>query len=317
MSRTLRIGTRGTPLALRQAEIVIARLTQSSPNLRTDVLVIRAEGDDGARPAWTTDTPGLFTNALTRAVVANEIDAAVHSLKDLPVRVGPMTTLSAILEREDPSDVLVDRFGRTLDALPAGAVVGTCSLRRRAQLLERRPDVRIREIRGGVVHRLEALSRGDRSLSAIVLARAGLARLSRTDVITEVFPPEHWLPAPGQAAIAVEVRTTDEWAASTTTTLDHFSTRLAVTVERSVLSGLGAGCHAPVGAWARTDRTGRCAIAAAAWSLDGSAAVRIDNSALLASESDAEAFGRSVAAQLLKQGAASLLTAKVLADVRR
>ena len=317
MNRTLRLGTRGTPLALRQTDIVIAALRRVTPDLQISVVVIRAEGDDVARPAWTTDSPGLFTNTLTRALVDDEIDAAVHSLKDLPVRVGPVTALSAILEREDPSDVLVDFGGRTLETLPTGAVVGTCSLRRRAQLLERRPDLRVAEIRGGVVHRLEVLSGTDSRFAAIVLARAGLARLDRTDAISDTFPAEHWLPAPGQAAIAVEVRAADRLAFATTEALDHLSTRIAVAAERSVLSALGAGCHAPVGAWARSKSPGRYSLSAAAWSLDGRRVVRIDDRAVLTSEADAEAFGRTAADQLLDRGAASLLTPEALADAHR
>lgn len=317
MNHTLRLGTRGTPLALRQTDLVIAALRQVTPDLQISVVVVRAEGDDAARPAWTTDTPGLFTNALTRGLAADEIDAVVHSLKDLPVRVGPITALSAILEREDPSDVLVDLGGRTLEALPTGAVVGTCSLRRRAQLLERRPDLRVAEIRGGVMHRLEVLSRSDSRFAAIVLARAGLARLDRTDAISDTFPTEHWLPAPGQAAIALEVRVSDQSAFAMTGALDHLPTRIAVAAERSVLSALGAGCHAPVGAWARLESPGRYSLSAAAWSLDGRRVVRIDDGALLASEGEAEAFGRLAAAQLLDRGAASLLTPEALADARR
>ena len=309
MNRPLRIATRSSALAIRQTELALDALRRRHPGLTIDVVPIRAEGDDDARPVWRTDAPGIFTNTLTRALISGDVDAAVHSLKDLPVRVGPLTTLAAILERGDAGDVLIAREHRRFDRLPPGAVVGTSSLRRRAQVLARRPDIRVVEIRGNVLHRLDQVASSQHGLDAIVLAQAGVRRLDRESVVTEALPADDWLPAPGQGAIAVEVRADDLRAREVMRVLDHHETRLAVTAERAVLSSLGAGCHAPVGAFARRRRGGDWLLSAGAWAIDGRRHAGVEVRAALSSERDADECGRSIAALLLEQGAAELVSA--------
>lgn len=307
---TLRIGSRGSALAMRQTELVVQALLSQRPGISVEIVTIRAEGDDDARPAWRTDTPGLFTNALTRALVCGAVDAAVHSLKDLPVRVAPPTVLGAILERGEPEDALIDREQRTFDRLPRGAVIGTSSLRRRAQILARRPDLHVVEIRGNVPHRLRQVAAAAGGLDAIVVAHAGVRRLGHAGVISEVLPADLWLPAPGQGAIAVEVRADDARVRSWTAALDHLPTRIAVSAERAVLSALGAGCHAPVGAFARRQPGGHWAVAAAVWAHDGRRTARANAVAALGSEADAEACGSAIATMLGGRGAAELMRPK-------
>jgi hydroxymethylbilane synthase len=305
--RPLRLGSRGSVLALRQCQLVEDALRRLHPAVQLRVVIIRAKGDEDARPAWRTDAPGLFTNSLTRALLAGEVDAAVHSLKDLPVRVGPRTRLAAVLERADPADVLVARGHRPFDALPQGAVVGTSSLRRRAQILARRHDLRVVEIRGSVVRRLDQLSDTGSSLDAIVLARAGLCRLDRADLVTEVLSPWEWLPAPGQAAIAIEVRASDKLAHACISQLDHAPTRVGVTAEREVLAALGGGCHAPVGALAHRRSDGAWALAAAALGINGHPHIRAEFAASWTSEADAVRGGRLMATLLADRGARELV----------
>src|SRR5690349_13303317 len=168
----LRIGTRGTALALKQTEIVIEAARSRGLTDQFEVVVIQSAGDDGGVPAWGTDAPGLFTTTLTRALMDGRIDAVVHSLKDLPVEDGAATSLAAVLRRADPADVLIDRRDRSLLQLPAGTRVGTSSLRRRAQILERRPDLDVVDIRGSVPARIASIDRG--GVEAIVIARAGV-----------------------------------------------------------------------------------------------------------------------------------------------
>jgi hydroxymethylbilane synthase len=307
VSGAIRLGTRGSALALRQTDLVSEALRRRRPDLRLEVVVLRADGDDDVRPVWRTDAPGIFTNTLTRALVRGEIDAAIHSLKDLPVRVGPATALAAILERDDAADVLIDRHQRSFEHLPAGAAIGSSSLRRRAQILARRPDLRVIEIRGSVVHRINQVSSHTGRLDAIVIAHAGVRRLDLAAVVSEVLPPEQWLPAPGQAAIAVETRAEDRPVRTVLSALDHAPTRIAVAVEREVLASLGAGCHAPVGAFARRKAGGHWSVSAAAWSHDGRRRARVDAMARLATEADAALLGRSIAVKLLERGAGGLV----------
>jgi hydroxymethylbilane synthase len=214
------------------------------PGLAFDEVVVTTSGDRGNIGAW----PGVFTRELEEALLAGEIDVAVHSLKDLPTEQPPGLVIGAIPPREDPRDALISRGGHTLASLPQGARVGTTSERRAVQLLAFRPDLTIEGIRGNVDTRLKKLSRGD--CDAIVLASAGLHRLGRAHEVTEVLPLEVMLPAPGQGALAVEVRGDDPFALELVAPLDHPPTRKAVLAEREFLRALGGGCRVPVAAYA-------------------------------------------------------------------
>src|SRR5262245_60057933 len=198
----LRVGTRGSRLALRQTDEVVALITAAHPDLAIEQVIVKTVGDRILdAPLSKIGDKGLFTKELDAALERDEIDLAVHSLKDLPTDTAPALAIAAVLEREDPADVLIASSGAALDDLPGGARVGTSSLRRRAQLLALRPDLAIADLRGNVTTRIERAKRGE--YDAIVLARAGVARLGLLSHVTEEFGPDRMLPAVGQGAIAV------------------------------------------------------------------------------------------------------------------
>ncbi len=249
--RTLRVATRRSALALAQSTAVGEQLAALTGRT-LELVEVTTTGDVDRSPLAQIGGTGVFVAAVREAVVDGRADVAVHSLKDLPTTGDPRLELAAVPAREDPRDVLVTREGTGLAGLRPGARVGTGSPRRRAQLAAARPDLEVIDIRGNVDTRLSrVLGGGDRAaqpdLDAVVLAAAGLVRLGRTDVITEHLDPEVCMPAPGQGALAIEVRTGSEVAAEVRA-LDDPDTRVAVTAERSLLSALEAGCSAPVGA---------------------------------------------------------------------
>lgn len=245
----MRLATRGSALALAQTRLARAALRLARPELETEVLEVRTEGDrlqDVSLEA--VQGRGFFTDALEQALLAGAAEAAVHSLKDLPVDTAPGLEIAAVLEREDPRDVLISPHGGLAD-LPAGARVGTDSSRRRAQLAALRPDLEFLPVRGNVPTRLRKLDAGE--YEALVLAAAGLLRLGLHERLQHPLDPEHCLPAPGQGAIAIET-VSGEWAEVARAT-DHQVTRAAVAAERACLEALGGGCQAPVGALATVD----------------------------------------------------------------
>lgn len=256
----LRLGTRGSALARTQANLVAETLRRLHLDLTVDIVVIATGGDRGHRGPAAADAEsvkGLFTKEIEEALLRGDVDLAVHSLKDLPVEETPGLRVAATPERADPRDVLVSRQGRRLRDLTAGARVGTGSARRELLLREVRPDLSIVPARGNVDTRLRKLAAGE--VDALVLAAAGLIRLGREDVITEWLPPEVFVPAPGQGALAVQVRADDGAVASLASALDHLQTRLATQAERRFAAGVGGGCRLPVGAHAVV-RDGRLAL---------------------------------------------------------
>ncbi|CAM5786524.1 hydroxymethylbilane synthase [Cellulomonas persica] len=256
----VRIGTRASALALTQTGHVADDLARLG-GFDVEIVHVRTEGDRLTGSLATLGGTGVFVTALRDALLEGRCDVAVHSLKDLPTAPAPGLTVAAVPLREDPSDALCARDGLTLRELPAGARVGTGSPRRAAQLLAARPDLEVVDIRGNVdtrLGRVRGSGHGPGDLDAVVLARAGLARLGRLDAVTEVLGPDVMLPAPGQGALAVEVRTADladpaSPLAAALAALDHKPTRLAVVAERALLARLEAGCAAPVGALGRID----------------------------------------------------------------
>ncbi len=254
----LRVGTRGSALARWQTEHVIRRLREAWPNLSCEAIVLRTQGDRRHKtPLPLIGGKGLFTAELEAALRDGTIHLAVHSLKDLPTELADDLTLAAILPREDPHDVLISRHGYTLDTLPEGAAVGTSSPRRAAQLLARRPDLRILDLRGNVDTRVRKALDPEGPYDAIVLARAGLARLSLLEHVTQVLPLEVMLPAPGQGALAVQTRAEDDLVRALVGALDDPATRAAVAAERAFLAALGGGCAVPVAAYALVDEAGK------------------------------------------------------------
>lgn len=306
--RMLRIGTRGSALALWQADEVSRHLRLQHPGLELERVIIRTLGDRAldVQPADLGEV-GLFTKELEQALLRGDVDVAVHSLKDLPTADTGGLVVTALLEREDPRDALVGPVGLGLDTLPAGARVGTSSLRRRAQVLARRPDVRVLGLRGNVPTRIERLAHGE--YDAVIMAVAGLKRLGLHGHITQYLDPDELLSAPGQGAVAIQVRTDDTFARETSVHLDHLPTRITTAAERTLLARLEAGCHAPVGALAVWDgRTMDLRVLVA--QVDGTHLERRRASAGVASEGEARAFGARVADDLLAGGAARLLARK-------
>ena len=304
----LRIGTRRSALALVQAGMVAAALEQTGVDV---VLVeVTTQGDtDRTSSLARIGGQGIFVGSLRDALVNGEIDVAVHSLKDLPTQPVDELVLAAVPRREDPRDVLVARDGLTLATLPPGARIGTGAPRRLAQLrLCGKDDLELVDIRGNVDTRIAKVRDGE--LDAVVLARAGIARLGREDEITETFDPTEFVPAPGQGALAVECRNADESVVRALAGLEDPRTRAAVTAERAVLAALGAGCSAPMGAFA--DTTGAdgdlLSLHAVVAAVDGSASVRLSTSGSLGA---AEQLGRDLAAALLAEGANRLIEERV------
>jgi hydroxymethylbilane synthase len=305
-SRELVIGTRGSALALTQSEWVAAAIRGAHPHLAVRLERIRTSGDRLSEdPLGPAGGKGLFVKEIEEALLDGRIDLAVHSLKDVPADLPAGLTLGAFPRREDARDVLVTRTGATLDALPEGATLGTGSLRRQAQLLDLRPDLKVVPLRGNVDTRLRKLDAGD--VDAIVLAAAGLRRLGLDARITEFLPPERLLPAIGQGALAIELRERDLAAdvGAAVRHLDHAETRAAVLAERAFLRRLGGDCQTPVAAHAGI-AAGRLALRAVVASTDGARVVRGEAGGDV---SRAEALGAGLAEDLLGRGARAILDA--------
>jgi hydroxymethylbilane synthase len=301
----LRVGTRASALALTQTGHVadaLARLGAGDPEL----VRVRTDGDRLTGSLASLGGTGVFVAALRDALLDGRCDVAVHSFKDLPTAPAEGLVVAAVPPREDPRDALCARDGATLTTLPEGAQVGTGSPRRAAQLLAARPDLRVVDIRGNVDTRLRRI---EDDLDAVVLARAGLARLGRLDAVTDALRIDVMTPAPAQGALAVEVRTADAEGdgalATALRALDDRPSRLAVLAERTLLSRLEAGCAAPVGAHARI-ADGRLHLTAVVLRTDGSAQLRRSTSIETPDAAGATTLGTEVAEALLVDGAADL-----------
>jgi hydroxymethylbilane synthase len=253
MPRSIRIGTRGSALAAQQTQITVALLKAAWPDLRVDIIEIRTTGDRIQDvPLAKIGDKGLFVKEIEEALLNRRIDWAVHSVKDLPSELPNGLSVSMVAARSDPRDVLVARQGLTLSTLPEKAVLGTSSLRRRAQLLHWRPDLQIVPLRGNVDTRLRKLE--SENLDGIIVAAAGLLRMGWEARISEFIPPEICLPAVGQGALGVEMRRDDEEAQTLLAPLTSALTQATVTAERSFLARLQGGCQVPIAAWAVAER---------------------------------------------------------------
>src|SRR5579859_6049219 len=294
---TVRIGSRGSQLALWQAKHV-AGLLNGRGHL-THIEIIKTTGDRLNEASFAqVGTKGMFTKEIEEALAEKSIDLAVHSLKDLPTELPPVFRIAAVLEREDARDSFVSERFAGLAALPKGARIGTSSLRREAQLRALRPDLKIHPMRGNVDTRLRKLESGE--FEAIVLAVAGLKRLGKESRVRQVFGPEEMCPAAGQGALAIEARSGDEQITGIVAFIDHGATRAAVAAERSLLLALGGGCQVPIGAHAEVAK-GRLLLNALVASKDGSRVLRESGTG-----EDPAALGRGVAGRLLHRGAAEI-----------
>jgi len=301
------IGSRGSKLALWQSNWVKARLEALEPRVSVRIDVIKTKGDVMRDvPLAVIGGQGAFTKELETALLERRIDIAVHSLKDLPTVVPEGLAIAAVPEREDPRDALVLKAGSggggaAISRLTEGATVGTSSLRRIAQLLHLRPDVRVKDLRGNVDTRLRKLDEGE--YDALILASAGLRRLGLAERISAPVEPGEMLPAVGQGALGVETRADDEAANPLVSRLDHAPTRAAVVAERALLRHLGGGCQVPIAAHARVEGE-RLFLDGLVASLDG---VEVLRDTIESSPSDAAAAGEALAERLNGRGASALL----------
>jgi hydroxymethylbilane synthase len=301
---TVRIGTRGSPLARWQAEWVAGRLRALHPGLSVALVEIKTQGDrDRNSPLSAIGGQGLFTKEIQRALLEARVEVAVHSLKDLPTNGPEALILGAVPPREDMADALIAPVHRTLDDLPDGATVGTGSLRRRAQLLFLRPDLNVVGLRGNVETRLNQALNG--ALDAVILAEAGLRRLGLDSHVSERLGPPRFLPAVGQGALGIECRRDDAATIDLLGPLDDPDTRRAVLAERRALAVLEGGCMIPMAAWGRSSDDGTHLILdAAVFDPDGRERVF---ATLSGPPDDPDGLGERVALALRQQGADRLL----------
>jgi hydroxymethylbilane synthase len=297
--RTMRLATRGSPLALRQTEIVAALLRAAYPGLVVEPVVVRTRGDqDGTVPLDQIGGQGAFVTAVEAAVADGRADAAVHSAKDMTSVMPAHLVFGAVPPRADPRDGLV---GCTLAGLPAGALIATGSARRRAQLAYLRPDLVFADLRGNMARRVAAAGPG--GVTAVVVAVAAMERLGWTDRLSDVFDPMDVLPQAGQGAIAVQCRADDEGTRALLRAIDHEPSHRALRTERAVLAALGGSCTVPVGAYVLHGASG----AGELWahglvaSADGHTLVRLSRRG-----EDPEALGAALARDLLEGGAAAI-----------
>lgn len=307
----LTIATRGSALALWQANHVRAALERQDPELEVELLVVKTKGDKILDvPLAKVGGKGLFVKEIEQALVDRAADVAVHSMKDVPAELADGLHLAAVSAREDPRDALCSRDGSTLTELAPGACVGTSSLRRQCQVLALRPDLRIATLRGNVPTRLRKLDEGQ--FDAIMLAAAGLVRLGHADRITEALAPAVVLPAVGQGVLGIETRIDDESTTERVRRAMHDATAAAsVAAERAFLLRLGGGCQTPLAAHATTE-AGQVSIHGLVGRPDGGLLLRGHREG---AEAQAEALGVALAEELLAQGAQGLIDECVAAGV--
>jgi len=301
-ARNIVIGSRGSQLALWQANWVKSELERLHDNVDIDIRIIATSGDIIQDvPLAKIGGKGLFVKEIEEALLANEIDLAVHSMKDVPMELPTELGISVITKRENPLDVLISKNGEKLADLPQGATIGTSSLRRSSQLLKYRDDFKIHPLRGNVDTRLRKLKEGN--YDAILLASAGLNRLGWANRITEEISHDILLPAMGQGALGIETRLDDTKIYDFISTLNHEQTHYAVSAERSLVGRLDGGCQVPIGAYARVEK-GLITLKGLVASLDGEIIYKLEN---VGPVDDAINIGQELGAQLLKMGANEIL----------
>jgi hydroxymethylbilane synthase len=298
----LTVGTRGSRLSLIQTDIVIQKLKEKIPELEIEVKTIKTTGDKiTSKPLISIKEKGIFEKEIDKAVLRGDVDFAVHSMKDVPILHPPKTVIVAVPERESPYDVLVSRERLSLRDLPAGAVIGTGSPRRIAQLLRIRPDLEIKPIRGNVDTRVRKLKQG--LYDAVVLAEAGLQRLKMQDCITERLSLDDFTPAPGQGALAVIAREDNKEVIEILKRINHQPSMASVRSERAFIKEIGGGCKVPLGAYARI-KNNMLSLYAVVLSPDGKTKIQTIKAG---DPEHPEELGFEAAREILEKGAASLI----------
>lgn len=299
--KKLVIGTRGSQLALWQAQFIKSQLERHFPTLEVSLKIIKTTGDTIQNRSLVGLGKGVFTKEIENALLTGDIDLAVHSLKDLPIELPEGLCIAAIPKREDPRDVLVTDTGVPLEDLPEGAKIGTTSPRRKAQLLYMRPDLRVVDVRGNIDTRLRKLHETD--LDGIILAAAGIKRLLKPEIITQYFDTEQMVPAVGQGALAIEVREGDDRVEQLLLPLNDPSVIAEITAERVVLESLGGGCQVPIGAHAK-HVNGELSLIGAVCHPDG---IQRIVERTTGTPDTAQQLGRTVAEKLRNSGATELI----------
>lgn len=295
--KAIRVGTRGSRLAIAQTEIALAALRRAHTGSRFEVVTISTKGDVDKRPLFTMDEKGIFEKEVNEAVKKGEVDFAVHSLKDVPSDLSDELVVACIPKRGSPNDVLVNDKGQKLKELAPGSTVGTSSLRRAVQLTKSRPDLNVRPIRGNVETRVKKVISGE--YDAVVLAEAGLTRIGMKDVIVERFGVRDFVPAPGQGAIAIVCRHDNKKLLGMLRQIEDPRSRAEVLAERALIKKVEGGCRFPLGAVAVTNGD-RITLYASVFSADGSRNIKVKK---VGKASDPEKLGNKVADMLVKQGA--------------
>lgn len=302
MRKNLIIGSRGSKLALWQSNFVADSLGKLEPELEISIKKIKTSGDKILDvPLAKIGGKGLFVKEIETALLERKIDLAVHSMKDVPTDLPQGLTIGAVLKRKDPRDALVSRGNIPFKALPPKAVIGTSSLRRRAQLLNHSQEFRFVDLRGNLDTRFRRLDEGE--FDAVILASAGIERMGWEERIAERISPEICLPAVGQGAIGIEIREDDQEVAELVSRLDHSESRARVFAERALMHVLEGGCQVPVGAYSVVEN-GVFGLTAAVASLDGKRVIR---DSIEGSVEEAEELGKALAQNLLAQGADEIL----------
>lgn len=296
------IGARGSALSIRQARGVIDSLQECNPSVRFRFVPVVTRGDRIKQELSCAEI-GVFVKEIEAALLSREVDIAVHSLKDLPVALPAGLVLGAVTQRLDPGDVFISRDGIAFAQLPSGTKIGTGSVRRRSQICLLRKDLEPVPIRGNIDTRLRKLKEGE--IEGIICAQCALWRLEVSGIKAEALPLDDFLPAPGQAALGLEIRSDDKEAAGMLADLDHQPTALCIKIERDFLSALGGGCHLPLGALAEV-KGESVRVRGYLARPDGSKVIRVEKTALLA---QAEGLGRLLAKEAIARGAKEILDA--------
>lgn len=303
MATTIRVGTRGSRLALAQTEIAIAALRKARLPVKFEIITISTKGDVDKRPLFTMDEKGIFEREVNEAVKRGEVDFAVHSLKDIPSDLSDELMVACIPRRASPNDVLVNDRKQKLKELAPGSVVGTSSLRRAVQISKLRPDIAVKPIRGNVETRVKKVINGE--YDAVVLAEAGLSRIGMKDVIVERFGIRDFVPAPGQGAIAIVCRSNDVELAKMLRQIEDPRSRSEVMAERALIKKVEGGCRFPLGAVAVTNSNDgkKMTLYSSVFSSDGSRGIKIKKTG---SAQSPEKLGLKVANALVAEGAMEL-----------